>query len=450
MKVLSPGKIKKQISVTTAISASLFLIPIITIIFFSSCTKSNKFSIGEDFVESQTNLKIIDTFKVDLSTILLDSLPTSGKGVALVGSYKDDEFGAINCASYFDVAFPTFSEIEDGAIFDSASFILGYSGYSFGDTTSLMSISIRQLTERITLNDNGYLYNNSTFDFSPDALRTKLFFPAPKSSDTVVCIPVNKFGEELFMLIKSRNNIVTTEDLFLDYMKGFVLTSDVGESNAVIGFLADANHVILRIYYHLEKLTPEDKEISITMGDAGNQFNSIQHDFTGTYLNKLNADNNEFLSTETGNKAFMQALTGLMPKIQFPTLQDIMLENRWKILKAELIIEPVKTSYDFFALPEEIYLYETDKHNNINGTLHDNSGKAVVASFVLDELYKEDTRYTFDITNFIINELSDKYVDYEHGLLIGLLESKYKSTLERLVVEDKNPPIKLKLYYLTY
>lgn len=450
MKVLSPDIIKKQISVTTAISASLFFILIITTNFFSSCTKSNGFTIGEDFVESQTSLKIIDTFKVDLSTILLDSLPTSGTGVALVGGYKDNEFGAINCASYFDVSFPTFSEIEDGAIFDSASFILGYSGYSFGDTTSLMSISIHQLTERITLNDNGYLYNNSTVEFSPEALGTKLFYPEPNSSDTLVYIPVNEFGEELFRLIETNDNVTTTYDLFLDYMKGFVIISYAGVNNGIIGFHADASHVILRIYYHLEKEIPEDKEISITMGDAGNQFNSIQHDFTGTYLNKLNGDNNEFLSTETGNKAFMQALTGLMPKIRFPTLQDIFLENRWKILKAELIIEPVKNSYDFFALPEEIYLYETDKHNNINGTLYDNSGNALVASFILDDLYKEDTRYTFDITSFIINELSDKYVDYEHGLLFGLLESKYKSTLERLVIEGKNPSVKLKLYYLSY
>jgi hypothetical protein len=449
MKVLTTGKIKKQISFTSGICASLYFILVITIVFCSSCTQADEFTMGEDFVEPQTSLKIIDTFKVDLSTILLDSLQTSGSGVALVGSYKDDDFGAINCASYFDVAFPTFSEIEDGAIFDSASFILGYSGYSFGDTASLLSISIHQLTERITLNDNGYLYNNSTFEFSPDALGTKLFFPAPNSSDSLVYIPVNEFGEELFRLIESKDNVTTSSDLFLDYMKGFVITSDVGESNAVIGFLADASHVILRIYYHLEKQNHEDKEISITMGDAADQFNSIRHDFTGTYLNKLNAGN-KFLSTETGNIAYMQALTGLMPKIQFPTLQEIFLGNRWKILKAELFIEPVKTSYDFFALPKQLYLYKTDKHNNVIGTLNDNSGNAIVASFVLDELYKEDTRYTFDITDFIINELSDKYVDYEHGLLIGLLDSKYKSTLERLVVEGKNPPVKLRLYYLTY
>jgi len=451
MKVLNHGTIMKKISFTMDISVCQFFIFVIATVFFSSCTKISEFKIGENFVESQTNLKIIDTFKVDLATILLDSLKTSGTGVAFVGRYKDDEFGAINCASYFDVEFPTFTDIEDAAIFDSSAFILRYSGKSYGDTTSLMSISIHQLTERITLKDDGYLYNNSTFEFSAEALGTKLFYPEPNDPlDTLVYIPVNEFGEKLFELVKSKDVITTTSDLFLDYMKGFVVTSGAGGKNAVIGFHADTSRVVLRIYYHLEKEIPVDKEISITMGASANQFNSIQHDFTGTYLNKLNADTNEILSTETGNKVFMQTLTGLMPKIQFPTLQDIFFESRWKILKAELIIEPVKTSYDFFALPEQLCLYETDKHNKLNNVLTDKSENTILASFTHDELYKEETRYTFDITSFITNELSNKYFDYEHGLLIGLQKTKLISTLERMVIEGKNPPVKLRLYYLSY
>jgi hypothetical protein len=73
-----------------------------------------------------------------------------------------------------------------------------------------------------------------------------------------------------------------------------------------------------------------------------------------------------------------------------------------------------------------------------------------LASFTHDELYKEETRYTFDITSFITNELSNKYFDYEHGLLIGLQKTKLISTLERMVIEGKNPPVKLRLYYLSY
>jgi hypothetical protein len=119
-------------------------------------------------------------------------------------------------------------------------------------------------------------------------------------------------------------------------------------------------------------------------------------------------------------------------------------------LKAELIIEPVKLSYDIFPLPEKLNFYDTDKLNRLNGVLQDENGEAIVSSFTLDELFNEETFYTFDITSYINDELSDSYFDYDHGLLIGLEGATLKSTLVRMAVEGKNPPIKLKLYYLSY
>ena len=159
MKVLCIGKTKKHLSYSKT-TFFLFILLVIVTISIDSCTQSDNFTIGKEFVESKTNLKILDTFKIDLSTVLYDSLATSGTGVVFVGDYNDSDFGTIKSKSYFELAFPTYDVIEDLAEFDSAAFILGYSGYIYGDTTALMSISIHQLTERITLNESGYLYNN--------------------------------------------------------------------------------------------------------------------------------------------------------------------------------------------------------------------------------------------------------------------------------------------------
>ena len=52
-------------------------------------------------------------------------------------------------------------------------------------------------------------------------------------------------------------------------------------------------------------------------------------------------EGNEIPSTETGNQAFMQGMIGLFPKLKFSSLQDILASERWKVLKAELIVEPV-------------------------------------------------------------------------------------------------------------
>lgn len=437
-------------SLTREIPAIMFVILILTIVFYSSCTQSDKFTLGEEFVESNTSLKIIDTFTVDLSTILVDSLPTSGTGVALVGGYKDSAFGSIWANSYFELGFTSFSTIEDATVFDSASFDITYSGVSYGDTTALMSISINQLTERITLDDDGSLYNKSTFNFSPEILGTKSFYPRPNSSDTIISIPVNEFGRKLFALIKNRDNAISTSDLFLDYIKGFVLTSDVAENDAIIGFKADYNHLKLKIYYHITKEINEDKTISISLDASNKQFNNIQYNFNSSELEKIISKNGEVSSSESGNKAFSQASLGLFPKIRFPTMQNIFSENRWKIISAQIIVEPVKNSYSLFPLPKELVLYESDKHNKLLSVLADDQKNALVAAFTLDKVYQENTSYTFDITTYLISELSDANFDTEHSLLIGMRSSDLKSSLERLEIEANYPSIKLRLYYLSY
>lgn len=450
MKGISEGKEGKQNFSFTGISLIIPIIFVTGIMFIASCTKMSEFTIGKDFFDSQTRLEVIDTFRVDLSTILLDSMRTSNTKKIFAGNYEDKIFGSVACESYFDLKYETFSEIEEKAIFDSSVFVLSYTGYSYGDTTSLMSLSIHKLTENITLLEDNYLYNNSSFSYSPEAVGTISFFPEPNSADTSISININTLGEEIFNNIKNKDQNVSSEEWFNDYLKGFILTPGAAENNAVIGFDAAEGKVTLKIYYHVDNLELELKEISIAMGASNHQFNSIRYDLSNTSLSSIKMEKNEMPSSETDYKGYMQGMIGLLPKIQFPTLDDILEQERWKILKAELVIEPVKGSYDLFRLPEKLNLYDTDRQNRINSVLTDDEGKSLTASFEFDELYDKDTRYTFDITSFINSELLGKDFDYEHGLLIGLEQEEFKSSLDRLLIEGKKPPVKLKLYYLSY
>jgi hypothetical protein len=425
----------------------LFLLSTLSI----SCSNVNEFSLGSDFVESQTNLILTDTFAVDLSTVILDSLSTSATGVALVGDYKDDECGKITCSGYFEVGLPTYSTISENAVYDSCAFTLSYSKYFFGDTTALMSVSLHQLTENITLNSNGYLNNVSKFEYSKDPMVTKLFYPNPTSSDSILRFPANEFGDNLFTLFRNKDINISNSELFLDYIKGFVLTSGNENNKAVLGFNADSANTYFTIYYHVTEATTVNHIIKVKLSGETRQFNNIQHDFAKSSLAAIDSSaNHRLLSSKSGNRSFMQAGIGLFPKIQFPTLQDIFLKNRWKILRASLVVVPVKDSYEYVSLPEDLYLYDTDKHNDNNGYVKDQSGNEIKGTFVLDKLYNENTSYTFDITNFITTELADYYFDYNHGILLGIVQNKLFSTIDRLEIEGKTPRVKLKLYYVTY
>ena len=419
------------------------------IILIGSCTKTNEFTIGKNFVESQTRLQVIDTFSLDLSTVLLDSVVTSSKNIAFVGQYKDNIFGSINCNSYFDLAYESFSELDEKAVYDSSAFILQYSNYNYGDTTSLMSISIHRLTENIVPYDKSYLFNTSSFHYEPQATGTVSFYPVPHSSDTAVSIPVNSLGEELFNLIRVKDEKISTQEWFTDYLKGFVLTSGTTNNKALIGFKASSERLVMKIYYHLDNEEPEKKEITIKMGEATHQFNNVKYDLTNTSLYNIKMEKNEVPSTETGNQVFMQGMIGLIPKLRFPSLEDILAANRWKILKAELIIEPVQFSYDVFRLPDSLYIYKTDKENR-RAILNNDDNKPMIASFEFDKYLPENNRYTFNITTYINQELFNAFVDSENGLMIGLNEDKLESSFGRLLVEGKHPPVKLRIYYLSY
>jgi len=418
-------------------------------ILTGSCTKTNEFTIGRDFVESQTRLEIVDTFSVDMSTILLDSLVTSGQKIAYVGRYEDNVFGMISSESYFDLAYEAFGEIDVKAVFDSSAFILEYTDYNYGDTSSLMSVSIHRLTEKIIPGNTLFLYNTSSFGYEPLPMASVDFYPEPHSSDTAVSIPVNAFGEELFNLIRDKDEKVSTQEWFTDYIMGFVLTSGSSINRAIIGFGASPERLVLKIYYHIDNEDPEKKEITIKMGAVSHQFNNVDFDLSNTALFNIRSKGNEIPSVETDNQAFMQGMIGLLPKFQFPSLQNIMANERWKVLKAELIVEPVPYSYGLFSLPDSLFIYEGDK-SNTRTALRDSEGKQLIASFEFDDYLHEDNRYTFDITGFMIRELSDAYYDYDHSLIVGLGSDVQGSSFERLLVEGKHPPVKLRLYYLSY
>ncbi len=419
------------------------------IILIGSCTKTNEFTIGKDFVESRTRLQVIDTFRVDLSTVLLDSVITSSSKMAYVGQYEDTIFGSINCESYFDLAYESFSEIDLKAIYDSAAFILQYTDNNFGDTTSVMSISIHRLTENIIPYNKSYLFNTSSFKYIPQAMGTANFYPRPHSSDTAVSVQVNAFGAELYNLIRDKDEKVSTQEWFKEYIKGFVLTSGTADNRALIGFNAGQGYLVLKIYYHIQKEELVKKEIVIKMGDAAHQFNNVKYDFTNTPLYNIKQEGNEVPSAETGNRVFMQGMIGLIPKLKFSSLENILASENWKILKAELIVEPVPHSYGVFSLPDSLYIFRSDR-DNARAILYDDQSKPMIASFESDYYLHENNRYTYDITSFINQELRDAYVNSDNGLMIGLNNSKLSSSFERLLVEGKHPPVKLRLYYLSY
>jgi len=84
------------------------LIWCVSFLLFNVCNNnSTQSNLGTEFIESQTDIGLIDTFSVDLSTIILDEVLTSGTGNLLIGNYRDANLGKITSHTYFQLGVPT-------------------------------------------------------------------------------------------------------------------------------------------------------------------------------------------------------------------------------------------------------------------------------------------------------------------------------------------------------
>ena len=428
-----------------------FILAVLTGLLLTSCNQSDsEFTIGEDFIESATSIKIIDTFTVEMSTVIQDSVPTSGTGTMLIGNYRDTLFGNTTCNAFFQIGLPESINLTENDIYDSISLILYYSGYYYGDTNSRGQMRVHQLKEPIELHDDGYLYNTSTVDYEADAMGSIQFWPSPNRTDTIEIRIKDDIGLDLFNKHVERSDVIRSLSDFLDYFNGIAILANESMNNSIIGFNAAEESLKIRLYTHRVGQTNVENQYDFPLVNSDYQFNQIRYDFNQTLLHYADNEKTSIPSEKAGDKAFVQGYKKIMTKILFPTLPEILLHERGIIMKAELIFQPGKSSYADFHLPDFVILYKTN-HNNRPGDLIFNSdGSVQTAELVLDELYNEETSYTFNVTDFINEELSDAYFDTENGLLVSLYNSTYQLNLERIVIDTKKPAPRLKIYYLSY
>ena len=135
-----------------------FLFITLLISLLASC-RDELSTVGGKWVESSLRTVQTDTCTVRISTILSDSLATSGDTVCQIGTIDDPVWGKIKTAFYaeYDVPGVSFSEDADYG-FDSITIRFYSSGNYLGDTLNPQRISLHSLSENLSL-DEGYLYS---------------------------------------------------------------------------------------------------------------------------------------------------------------------------------------------------------------------------------------------------------------------------------------------------
>jgi len=426
---------------------------------FISCTDEDmKFQIGSDYLDVRTNIRFIDTLTVASYTVRMDSIRTSNYNMEepwlMAGKYFDPEIGYISARSYFRVDPPNSLSMPNNAIYDSLQLIMICNGYALGDTNTLYTISARRLTKGMKARSDGYFYNTSVTQFDTvDVLGSKSFIPRPNTYDTLQIRLDDNLGNALFYFIDENDQIVEERELFLNYFKGFAIDFDIN-NEALLGFDFPSRqetdnetyYPVMRLYYHYFDYENIYKHIDFQIGydNAGLQYNQFLLDPLVDFPTK---QREKLPAHETGNNTYVQAGTGIVTRLEIPYLKNLLaLHTNIIIMKAELQIEPVRNTYKIFSLPENVQLYGSDKINRFETSF---IADAVLS---LDDIYQEETSYTFDVTRFIKNKITEES-DETPALLVTVSPEYLYKSLDRIVLGSQlhaENRVKLKIYYINY
>jgi hypothetical protein len=409
-------------------------------------------SIGEGFITSETTFAMVDTFTVGMSTVLLDSVRTSGNGVLWVGRYGDENLGTINTSGYFTFGVPTEFSVENKDIFDSLSLIMTYAQVYYGDTASKQTIDVYRLKAEIEGDEDGYLWNNSSIPFFDSPIGSKTFLPTPKSGNKLWVRLSDDIGLRIFDMMKNNSDTVKSSELFRSFFSGMVLKA--GEkSGSILQFSGDTS-VSMILHFHRVKLEKEEYSVSFPLEESDLVFNRVETDRSETPIRDIKTRKEEIPSAMSAFRTYVQSGTGLLTRVDFPSMQRLMeFDRKYVIMKAEMILYPEPGTYDKVDLPSQLVLYHTDKTNQIVSEIVGEDNSVIAADLKIDMAFHEETYYTFDITNFLKTEIADAHFDPEHGLLIGETSSKLGFSLNRVVFGDHKNSVnrpKVRLYFMFY
>ena len=449
----------------------LFIFSVLLVAACFSCGDQNLDEIstpmGEEYIDSDAGIMMLDTFSVELSTVILDSVETSNSGVALVGSFYDEDFGQIHADAIFRITTSGEKSLDDDDIYDGIEFCFKYNDYYLGDTTLTHSFTVEELEsdledmrkERKVSSGNYNNFYNTTTVSTKRVLGEYTVIPKVTNSDTIKIPLDDELGNELFEMLREDDDNITSSSKFYDYFKGIMLRSNRDVNKSVIGYNV-SDTCCIKLLYHRTMDERIDKEIVFKVEGSSNfQFNSIEIDRTGTDLPQTPSQEETIASSVTGDMCFLQGGTGMYAKIDFPGLKRVeTLPALNQIIKAEIVFVPVEDiEDDFNDLPSSLTVYESNTQNEVGSVILAINESDISYMYLYDDSIDEDEEeyYKVDITNQFVDEFLDGVYDDDFSFLIGLSSSNMTSTLTSIKfagegVKDGDYQPKLRLYTYYY
>ncbi|WP_294185130.1 DUF4270 family protein [uncultured Sphingobacterium sp.] len=441
-----------------------FLLPLFTLAAFVACNKDVSLSLDSSRNET-IGLVPIDSVSVKVSTYQLNMVPSSATGMILVGKNKNDITGNVKSTSYMRLGIGTINSaiLPDDAVLDSVSLVMPLNKYYYGDTTQMQKISVHRVSEDIVqtqLDPTKPIYerpyylpslsiaSTKKFAYETNKLAEISFRPRVKSIDSLHFRFNDVISNELFSLIKNKDNRISNSSSFQEYFKGLALVPDAGNTT-MIG-LKDT--IYLQVHYsfmNAQGAKTSGKQY-FNIDNRGFQYNHVEADRSATKFASLTLSNPEVASGQTDGHTFIEGSTGVVAKIEFPTLLQLVNDPTIAINKAELVIEAENSAQTNFAQPRSLVLMIANSLGNPIGLLHPpfgNPNEVQQAVAVSDNT--NYGKYTFNLIEYL-TKFKTTYKNT--SLYVSLPLQNLFATGDRLILskQGNEPKIKLNILYTKF
>ncbi len=433
----------------------LLLISLIVSVFCSSC-RDELSSLGSNWLESDLKNVLTDTCTVKMSTVWMDSINTSNKAVAQIGHYSDNTWGKITGTSFIEYSPAKFSPNTNLKYqYDSLTISMKCNGEYLGDTLAPVKVRLHELTDNIELNSTtGYLYNTSSVPYNSTPLSTITIYPRPKGQNLLEYRLSDDLGQKWFNKILDESEDFSSSDKFRQYFRGISFVPDESADKSIMGFGVSDSSMYVTLYYH--EISESSNASTLKFTPNTPRFNKVTTDRTGSPIEALNTKTTELVSDKTANITFVQGLTGLYTKLEFPYLNNLLEKGQVvSIESATLYLYPVKGSYGTSnPLPSTLALYKSDENNVTQDQIKNTLGTSVQSgNLVTDEELHENTYYSFDITSFLQSNLGQIGYNIKELQLV-IPEDKINTSYRSVIFGDKNysqkNKVKLSVLYKVY
>jgi hypothetical protein len=413
-----------------------------------------------------------DTSSVVLSTLATDSMMTGSASRQLVGRFTDPYFGKMHATSFIQVGISDGRAITvpDAAVYDSLALTLRYDGYYYGDTTKVMNVTVhRHLSDMM---EKSVYYNGDETPYEAAPIGRKRFYPNPRPGVSAVGTATGRadlhiklsdaLGKQIFDLAKAGK--LTNNTDFVNLLKGLTILPATSDNSAVVGFHTSSTS--LKLYHHTPDAVEGVDKDSVSVALVG-VYNNTGGNRKGTILEKLpNTYRSVLPSAQAGNMAFVQAGTGIMTRVDLPSIRQFAYQQNYTFVNsARLVMEPVRNSFNSAYYLPQLYVYLCDRNNDylVSGgqplPLTDLAGTPVVArlenDFINDRSY-----YLIDVTQFARNIVQSES-EQTYGLLLRTsaasisnniydVNTEFSKSFNRVVFGDQanaNARLKLEVKY---